>query len=710
MSVVEAGVNEGYDPAATSPDTAEHSAPSALDPLAYGHPDDQVAGTFYNYFDGATAPASGYVEDSRQDLAFTYTVKNTGKTALDELSLSTSLATVDPTCSIPSVLAPSASFECTGTHVTTLADIQGAETSDGTGRLTDTAAASGNVVGRGGQLVVAEGSAFFSVPAYSLGQVLANGATFPNGFSVSSCSPAAGSWSACVNSVLTAVSENNSPRTSTTPDPFGGSFTGNIAPAAIPIVLDLDGGTLEVNNGIEVPYPHNASGDPPNPFYNQDNTDFGYTVVRHEADPGESDIWIENGRLYDPHPSPSCNPVIDTVLGNNVYLSDVSVLGTHFGGSLSCVGNSGLQTAGTLNLVLTNFTAAHTGGDGVNLESYLCGSGSRDCARTEVTLWDPLTTGSCLFDVPGPCQSGVTPQNANADFSDNARDGLSPIGEDRSTFDDVVVADNDTGAINSEADSANTDGGAMIFNTLYMQGTMELADSSTGPVTINGWVTVSNSSGDYPETALFVCPGESNCVWNAGGVTINHSQLGCAGTENGINTGCILGSDLVEDPSAGGAACGSATPWLPGEGWSQWDLVPGDGTGPCAPSVTVNDTAIDLTKFAGHTELRLATGVWDQFNGDCVIDTRGNPERGSMNDAQNMGVAAKMTGNRFAQITTTDAGPVCAALRDDPPSGESVNRLFRSDAAYGVTWFSGSGSPVSSGVRRAAWRPPPRRP
>ncbi len=691
ISLRETGVDDGYDAGATSAATAADQIPSvAVDDVVAGA---QIPGQFIDYFTGATAQASSYVEDARERLAFTYAVTDNGAGVVHDIAVSGSLAGA-ATCP-ESSLNPGQTETCGGpaggplVHVTTAADIE--EAAGNGQRLVDLSTVV--AVADGAGPVAAQSAASFTAPVYLLDSVPA-GTPLPNSrpgrpLLLNPCRPGRIDQSACIDADLRAVVENNSPLQSRTADPDGGTFLGNVSPSAVPVVLDLGGETFTVDEGIRLPYPcSERTGDDHSPLCSlrdppipRENPDRGFTYsARNEADPGASDIWIENGTLTDPAPEPQFHPVIETILGNNIYLSDVGAVGTNRGVfTARTVNNAGLRTSGTINLVLNNFRAFANHGDGIDLEPFLCGRGSCDCARTVVTSWDPLTTDCPSVTADGCAWSG-RPDDTDATEAGNGRDAVAAVGVTLSTFDNLVFSGEHAGALNAESDSLNTNPGSMTFNTLYMPGMAEFADTGRiGPVTINNWVTLPNGHGQFPGNVLDVATSGLPQPW-AGAVTVNDSRLGCSGFEHGRVTACIMGGDIVAAP--GTSSCGSRTPWRPGHAWVEG--------APCRPGVVVNDSAIDVTQFASQSGNRLSSGVWNQFNDDCVVDVAA-PPGGAMNHGANRGVTALMNGHRFAQITDDGEtfGPdrVCGALAADPPAGTLVNPLARTDQAYGVTWF-----------------------
>lgn len=693
LSVTETAANQGYALSATSKDTSNDLIPStAIDTANPGVPGAQTPGTFTNYFTGATSSASSYVEDARQELLFTYTVTNTGTVTLSGVSVTGSLGGL-ATCTqgngvnglgAGGTLSPNGTTTCTATHITTQADIMGAETSQ---TLKDIGTATGlnpqNTQVTGSD---ANSPGTFIVPVYGLDSVAA-GTVLPNSSSsqiltLNPCPWGTTDESTCIQADLDAISLNNSPLNSKTT-----GYSGNVAPSAVPVVLDLDGHTYTVNEGTALRYPcrstDGASGcvtgrtlsslNPPEP--QDDHDTFQYTTpTADEADPGESDIWIENGTLTDPGVGSSFPPVIHTQLGNNIYLSDIEALGNNQAhDNYNDASNAGLLTSGTTNLVLTNFTAFNNHGDGIDLEPFFCGSASADCARTLVTTWNPLTT--TVNGVKGPWD-GV-PADADATESGNGRDGLTPAGTTLSTFDNLVIKSGYTGEINAESDSANTNPGTMTFNTLFLQGMFELDDvGRIGPININGWVSLAYAGGGYSDAALWVPANGLNNPW-AGSVTVTNSELACSGYTEGEYTACIIG-DNVAATSGNVTSCGDTTPFAPGDGWL--DFQQG---GSCNPGIIVDTSSINITKFVRAQNRRIADGLWNQFNEDCVIDTGVPP-----NGVKTQGVVANSNGNQYAQIidngTTFSPGSVCATLLANPPAGDVVEALAQSSGAYGV--------------------------
>jgi hypothetical protein len=671
LSLSETGTNQGYDPTSTSQDLANASAPSSADTQAFGDPGDQAPNTFYDYDNAtATAPADpqaptgignafGYVEDAHQLLDFEYTVTNTGSSTLTDVTVTGSLAG-STTCSglgSNDSLAPNGVAQCTGSYVTTTADIQNAEA---TQQLVDSGTATAQTT-QGQAVTPASSSASFVVPVYGLdtipaggeiiaGPCMANNLGDPGACTLYPATPGSGtSQSSIINADLAVISEDTSPQNTQTPNPSGGLFQGNIAPAAVPVVLDLDGQTYEVDNGTSVPYPSGGTNEPPYPHDNPDS--FSYTTA-NEVDPGESDIWIENGSYTDPSPAPNYNPAINVVLGNNIYVSDVAVTGNDNSGfHANAVQNAGVHGNGTTNLVLTDFTASHMQGDGINLEPYFCGSGSRACARSSVTTWNaPQST-----------------QNPTPTESFNGRCGLAPIGTTFDHFDNLVLTSGYLCTIDAEEDSSNTQPGSMTFNGLYTTGMVEISAPHVGPMTFNNWTAAPSYSGAAPDTTLWITGGSLSQGPYKGPITVNNSQITCGGYSAGPYGACIEASDVTAPD--GTTSCGDSTPWLSGDAWQVGD--------PCSPGLVVDNSSIDITRFVRSQDRSIATGLWNVFNDDCIVDTS--------TGVKTTGFDINADGNHLTQLTddsgTFSQGSVCADALANEAAGTTV--VAADDGNYG---------------------------
>ena len=674
LSLSETGVNEGYDPTSTSPDLTDASAPSTADTEAYGNPGDQAPHTFYDYEDTtATAPpdpqapngignAAGYVEDAHQLLQFGYTVTNTSASTLSGVTVAGSLPGA-ATCTglgAGNSLAPGATASCAATHVTTTADIEGAEA---TQQLVDTASATA-LNPQGQPVTPASSSASFIVPVYGLDQIpaageiiagpcMANNVGDPAACTLKPAKPGSGAnQSSVINADLAVISEDTSPQSTQTPDPSGGLFQGNIAPAAVPVVLDLDGLSYEVDNGTDIPYPLGSTNDPRAPSDNPDS--FTYTT-KNEADPGESDIWIENGSYTDPSPAPNYNPAINVVLGNNIYVSGLSVTGNdHSGFHAQTVGNAGVHGNGTTNLVLVNFTASNMQGDGINLEAFYCGTGSRACARTSATTWNTPQSSS----PPTPTETA------------NGRCGLAPIGTTFDTFDNLVLTGSDMCTIDAEEDSANTQPGSMTFNGLYTNGMVEISAPSVGPITFNDWIAAPDAKGAAPDTTLWITGGSLSAGPYRGPITVNDSQITCGGYSAGPYQACLVGGDVVA-PYGTLPPCGDATPWVAGDAWTVG--------APCSPGLVVNNSSIDITRFVKSQDRQIAGGTWNVFDDDCIVDTT--------KGVKTQGFVINADGNHFTQLTndsgTFTPGSVCGNALAGAAAGTTV--VAAADGSYGPT-------------------------
>jgi Domain of unknown function DUF11 len=671
LSLSETGTNQGYDPTSTSQDLTNVSAPSTADAQAFGNPGDQAANTFYDYSNATATPppnpqaptgignSFGYVEDAHQLLDFDYIVTNTGSTTLTDVTVTGSLDG-STTCSglgANDSLAPNEAAQCTGSHVTTTADIQNAES---TQQLVDAGTATAQTT-QDQPVTPASSSTSFVVPVYGLntipgggeivaGPCMANNLGDPAACTLYPATPGSGtSQSSIINADLAVLSEDTSPQNTQTPNPSGGLFQGNIAPAAVPVVLDLNGQSYEVDNGTSVPYPGGGTNEPPYPHTNPDT--FTYTT-NNEADPGESDIWIENGSYTDPSPGPNYNPAINVVLGNNIYVSDVSVVGNDNSGFHgNAVGNAGVYGNGTTNLVLTNFTASHMQGDGINLEPYFCGSGSRPCARSSVTTWNtPQST-----------------QNPTPTESFNGRCGLAPIGTTFDHFDNLVLTSSYLCTIDAEEDSANTQPGSMTFTNLYTTGMVEISAPSVGPMTFNNWTAAPSPSGAAPDTTLWITGGSLSAGPYKGPIKINDSQITCGGYSAGPYGACIEAADVTA-PN-GTTTCGDSTPWISGDAWPVGN--------PCSPGLEVNNSSIDITRFVKSQDRSIATGLWNVFNDDCIVDTSPG--------VKTTGFDINADGNHLTQLTddggTFSSGSVCASALANEASGTTV--VAADDGSYG---------------------------